>query len=188
MKGKTSRNRKSAGRSKTTASKVRPGDVPNQAAASGFLQTVLDYLERDGDVNAQGLLDETLLYSAVGGGKWKVVDALLKAGADVTGPNYVGETPLHRAADLGLADFVEALLARGADPNTRPLSDIRPLHASVVEPNRESRRRAQGSAQAPEAQGDTAPAEGGGGSKRSGGRGTNGAGPLRRVCKQGRSC
>jgi ankyrin repeat protein len=88
-------------------------------------------LERGGDVNAQGLLDETLLYSAVGGGKWKVVDALLKAGADVTVPNYVGETPLHRAADLGLADFVEALLEHGADPNAGPLSEIRPLHAAA---------------------------------------------------------
>jgi len=106
----------------------RRADVPNDAAREGRLSEVRKYLAQGYDIDAQGSMDETLLFSAVDGGQWKVFLALLEAEASIHTVNYREETPLHRAAGHGLARFVRELLDRGADANAVTPAGKCPLH------------------------------------------------------------
>merc|ERR1712048_375822 len=67
--------------------------------------------------NKRGLLGETALHIASGGGSLDAVKLLLDKNASANQQDNAGETPLHYAALAGHLAVAEVLLREGADPS-----------------------------------------------------------------------
>ncbi|MDP7560466.1 MAG: ankyrin repeat domain-containing protein, partial [Planctomycetota bacterium] len=78
-------------------------------------------------VNAKRPRGQSLLHSAVYGGRKEIAELLLANGADVNAKDRYGYTPLHFAALEGRKEIVEVLIENEADLNAQAILGT-PLH------------------------------------------------------------
>ncbi|MDF3047236.1 MAG: serine/threonine-protein phosphatase 6 regulatory ankyrin repeat subunit B-like [Candidatus Midichloriaceae bacterium] len=98
------------------------------AAKSGNIQEVIDYLNAGAEVNAKNEGDATPLHYACSGGHTNIVKLLLEKKAEVNAKNVGDATPLHWAALAGHINIVESLLEKGAEVDAKAAYNRTPLH------------------------------------------------------------
>lgn len=104
----------------------------HQAAESGNIEAVTDYIEDKADINAKdNKLGSTPLMLAAENGHTAEVDILAKANANVNETDLRAETALIRAARKGHTETVIVLLNSKADPNKQSQSGTTALHAAA---------------------------------------------------------
>ena len=105
---------------KDSAGGVTPTVNIHEAAGSGDVERVKQYIASGGDLNKKEPSGGgTALYIAVLFGHEEIALALIDAGAEVDIPNNEGDTSLSTAAFLCHEEIVQALLEKGADVNRK---------------------------------------------------------------------
>lgn len=98
----------------------RMGEVLTSAAASGYLFTVQEALEKpDVCVDVRGPEDDTPLMEAARAGHSEVVEFLIDGKANINTQNVFGNTPLMRGAYGGHLPIVQVLVAAKANMGLR---------------------------------------------------------------------
>ena len=105
-----------------------------EAAKEGNIESVKQYLDAGGDVDAKN--DDwdgmTPLHYAVQLDHKEVAELLIAKGADVNVKEYLlGYTPLHLATIYGEKEAIELLIAKGADVNAMNKRGKTPLHVAA---------------------------------------------------------
>ena len=91
-----------------------------QAASTGNVAAVEEYLAKGADINAQdGVYGVTPLSWAALLGQTQMAELLIQRGANVNSKNRDGATPLHVAAFLGQDEVAKLLVQKGANTNVR---------------------------------------------------------------------
>jgi cytohesin len=94
------------------------GTDVHSAAWKGDFDTVKEWVEKGGDVNApQASSGGNILSYAAGGGNVDLVKYLLSKGAKVNDQDKDSTTPLHYAAREHHPEVIKALVEAGAQPN-----------------------------------------------------------------------
>ncbi|KAI0262687.1 hypothetical protein BGY98DRAFT_1104080 [Russula aff. rugulosa BPL654] len=115
--------------------------TPLHAAYYGEQVKIIELLlEKGAEVDAKGILDNTLLHCASLDGRRDVVELLLKNEAGINAKNKNGWTPLHRAALRGRLEVAECLLNfkpkdendEKLDVNVQSYNKNTPLHVAAI--------------------------------------------------------
>ena len=91
----------------------------HEAARTGNIEVVKQYLAAGGDVNAKNDDGYTPLHVSAHGDTKEIAELLITNGADVNAKAAGGWTPLHSAAERGHKEITQLLIAKGVDVNTR---------------------------------------------------------------------
>ena len=95
-----------------------------EAAKVGNIESVKQYLDAGGDVDAKDKYEWTGLSWAAAEGQNEIVDLLIAKGADVNAKDYRVRTPLHSAAAHGHKEVAKLLIIHGADVNAKGLNPL----------------------------------------------------------------
>ncbi len=110
----------------------RPGKTLYEAAATGDVAQVKEYVDKKADLNAPDAQGNTALKLAVEAYNVDVVKLLLDGGANPNTKDRNGSTPLMAACMSGQKDVVETLLAGKADHAAKNPSGWTALHCAVM--------------------------------------------------------
>jgi ankyrin repeat protein len=94
----------------------------HEAAYSGDVNKVKEYVESGGKLDTLDLWDRTIIGNALAGGQVEVIKYLLSKGIDEQGRDD-GRAFIHRAVTSKKVEAVRFLVERGADVNSRTLGD-----------------------------------------------------------------
>ncbi len=103
----------------------------HRAAEQGKLQVAQMLLDNGVDVNARGLIGETVLHSAAGDGQSEMVTFLLSLIEEVDARDEEGCTPLYWAARKHQTEVAKLLIEKGADPKAVATNGRTPLHGAL---------------------------------------------------------
>jgi len=103
-----------------------------EAASTGNLDQVRDFIERGIFINSTTITGNTALLCAIKRGESGVAQLLIESGADFNLANSEGTTPLHAAAQRDDIGIVEELLARGASGDAKDGEGKTPLHIAAI--------------------------------------------------------
>ena len=101
----------------------------HEAARTGNIEVVKQYLAAGGDVNAKNKLEETPLHIAAPQGHKEIAELLITKGADVNAKSAAISTPLHFVEEK---DIAKILILNGADVNAISVSGT-PLDVAIEE-------------------------------------------------------
>jgi len=101
------------------------------AAKTGNIESIKQYLASGADVNAEVGDGLTLLFIPAFGGHTEITELIIAEGADVNAKDKIGMTPLHGAVVLDRKETVELLIANGAAVNAKTVKRETPLDWAV---------------------------------------------------------
>jgi len=103
----------------------------HQAAWTGNINVVKQYLAAGANVNAKGENGWTPLHMAALSGHKEIAELLIAKAANKNAEVGDENTPLHYAAFNGHKEIVELLIAAGVDVNAKNNGDLTPLDLAV---------------------------------------------------------
>ena len=103
----------------------------HQAAWTGNINVVKQYLAAGANVNAKGENGWTPLHMAALSGHKEIAELLIAKAANKNAEVGDENTPLHYAAFNGHKEIVELLIAAGADVNTKGYGGTTPLDDAI---------------------------------------------------------
>jgi ankyrin repeat protein len=101
------------------------------ATVKGDLQSLVQLLAMDADVNTSGAGGYTPLHLAAQTGQVRAISLLLNKGADATKPTDDGTTPILLAAAAGSTEGIDLLIKQGATINCVDDYGYAPLHLAI---------------------------------------------------------
>ena len=102
------------------------------AAAAGDASRIEQSIDAGANVNANGALKRTPLFTAAFCDRPEVVKLLIVKGATQNTIDSNGMAPLHAAVIIGGVETAKVLLANGADVNLRDAAGRTPLHLAAA--------------------------------------------------------
>ncbi|XP_015121969.1 ankyrin-3 isoform X2 [Diachasma alloeum] len=104
-----------------------------RAARSGNLEKVIEYLDKNLDINTANSNGLNALHLASKDGHVEIVTELLKRGAKVDAATKKGNTALHIASLAGQSEIVNILIQYGAAVNIQSQNGFTPLYMAAQE-------------------------------------------------------
>ncbi len=118
-----------------TSIKKSGGTVPaftlHESVALGDKNRLQIYLNNNGDLNAKGLCDFTLLHAAANGGQKELATLLIAKKANIEARDKWQYTPLHRAAANNAPNIAILLIKNKANKEAHTVNQQTPFHQAA---------------------------------------------------------